>query len=467
MFYVILDATRQVDWFENFDIDNITTPVKPEILGQLLNEVGYDVNKTKYLVDGFTNGFSLNYCGPRVNIKKTARNLPFTVGDEIDLWNKVMKEVKLGRYAGPFKDPPFKNFVQSPIGLVPKDNGRDTRLIFHLSHPRDGTSINAQIPEDLCSVKYPDFQEAIELCINAGKSAHCSKSDMKSAFRQAPLKVEDFCLMLMKAKNPKDGVTYWFCDKCLPFGSSISCKIVQDISDGVSFIVQRKTGKENINYLDDFLFIALLKACCNSKLQTFLDVCELINLPISIEKTTWGDQIIVFLGLLIDNVHQVVCIPKEKIDRARNLIEIVLGSKKKKSTVINIQRLTGFLNFLCKCVVPGRTFTTRLYSLIPSYLKPHHHIKIPADIIQDLMMWKRFLDSPNVYCRPFLDFTDWTSDDIQMYSDASNSIKRGFGAYCQDDWMAHSWNECGDFLYKEEPGINYLELFAVTAAVMT
>ena len=33
--------------------------------------------------------------------------------------------------------------------------------------------------------------------------------------------------------------------------------------------------------------------------------------------------------------------------------------------------------------------------------------------------------------------------------------------------MAHGWIECGDFLEKETPSINYLELFAVTAAVMT
>ena len=47
-----------------------------------------------------------------------------------------MKEVKLGRYAGPFPTIPYEeDFIQSPIGLVPKDQGCDTRLIFHLSYP--------------------------------------------------------------------------------------------------------------------------------------------------------------------------------------------------------------------------------------------------------------------------------------------------------------------------------------------
>ena len=47
------------------------------------------------------------------------------------------------------KKPPFEHFIQSPISLVPKDNGAKTRLIFHLSHPRSGKyrSVNAGIPQ--------------------------------------------------------------------------------------------------------------------------------------------------------------------------------------------------------------------------------------------------------------------------------------------------------------------------------
>ena len=51
----------------------------------------------------------------------TAPNLKFRVGNPTILWNKVMKEVGLGRYAGPFKQIPFNNYIQSPIGLVEKD----------------------------------------------------------------------------------------------------------------------------------------------------------------------------------------------------------------------------------------------------------------------------------------------------------------------------------------------------------
>ena len=61
-----------------------------------------------------------------------------------------MKEVELGRFAGPYDEPPFEHFVQSPIGLVPKDKGLKTRLIFHLSYPKDGESVNSGIPKEFC-----------------------------------------------------------------------------------------------------------------------------------------------------------------------------------------------------------------------------------------------------------------------------------------------------------------------------
>ena len=113
----------EVLMYENFDLKNIITPIKAEVLELLLTETGYDKDKTKFLVQGFQQGFPLNYQGPTENIQKESHNLKLRIGDEVDLWNKVMKEVKLKRYAGSFKSPPFKNYIQSPIGLVPKDGG--------------------------------------------------------------------------------------------------------------------------------------------------------------------------------------------------------------------------------------------------------------------------------------------------------------------------------------------------------
>ena len=94
-----------------------------------------------------------------------SNNIPFTVGDKFQLWDKLMKEVQLGRVAGPFQweSLPFKNVIQSPIGLVPKAGGQ-TRLIFHLSYdfPNGNKSINYWTPDSICSVNYNDLDHAMK-----------------------------------------------------------------------------------------------------------------------------------------------------------------------------------------------------------------------------------------------------------------------------------------------------------------
>ena len=176
-------------YHENFDLENVISPVKVEVLQQLLRETNYNNKEIEFLVDGFTNGFDIGYRGD-MNVKRRSPNLKLRVGSQVVPWNKIMKEVGLGRYAGPFAEDaiPFKYYIQSPVGLVPKDGGRDTRLIFHLSFPRSGSSVNSETPREMTKVTYCDFADAIKLCLKAGKHCKLSKSDMKSAFRNLGIK---------------------------------------------------------------------------------------------------------------------------------------------------------------------------------------------------------------------------------------------------------------------------------------
>ena len=229
--------------YEHKDLDNIITPVDVEKFEQLLVEAKYDPKETQYLMDGFTNGFSLEYTGER-KVRKEAPNLKIRIGSHRELWNKVMLEVQKGRYAGPFEHPPFEHYIQSPIDLVPKDKGKKTRLIFHLSYPRSGKSVNSEIPKD------PAFDEAIRIGILAGKACHMGKSDMSSAFRHVPMKKSDWALLLMKATNPIDKKVYYFVDKYIPFGT-----IFQSFSNAVAHLVKYRTKKPLVNYLDHYFLL--------------------------------------------------------------------------------------------------------------------------------------------------------------------------------------------------------------------
>ena len=429
-------------------------------------------DKTEFLVNSFKNGFLLGYQGPKV-IQRYAPNLKLRVGNETVLWNKVMKEVRERRYAGPFKTPPFQNFIQSPIGLVPKDGGRDTRLIFHLSYPRNGNSVNSGTPQELCKVKYCEFDDAIRRCLEEGKGCKISRSDMKAAFRNLGMAKQFWPYLIMKAKNPDDGLWYYFVDKCLPFGASISCAHFQAFSNSIAHIVRYYTKRECINYLDDYLFAALIKAICDGQVKTFLDICKQINFPVSLEKTFWGTTRLTFLGLLIDTVLQCVCVPVEKIEKAKELISQI--RYRRTVTIHQLQKLCGFLNFVCRAVPPGRAFTRRLYAYTGlsngqaaqsniKKLLPHHHVSVNKEMKSDLDVWSVFLSHPTVYSRPFTDFSKTvTSVDIDMFSDASKNFKLGFGGYCQDQYFSGTWD---NFTRSVNPSIAYLELYAVTTAVL-
>ena len=99
-------------------MENLQTPVNVEVLDKLLEISNFDKNKRLFLTKGFREGFDLGYKGEE-NVKMTARNLKLNIGSQEELWSKVLKEVELGRYAGPFKEIPFDAYIQSPIGLVP------------------------------------------------------------------------------------------------------------------------------------------------------------------------------------------------------------------------------------------------------------------------------------------------------------------------------------------------------------
>ena len=57
---------------------------------------------------------------------------------------KLSKELKLGRIAGPFSEKPLSSLRLSPLGLIPKKAPGEFRLIHHLSFPY-GTSVNSHI----------------------------------------------------------------------------------------------------------------------------------------------------------------------------------------------------------------------------------------------------------------------------------------------------------------------------------
>ena len=123
-----------------------------------------------------------------------------------------------------------------------------------------------------------------------------------------------------------------------------------------------------------------------------------------------------------------------------------------------------FLNFLCRAIVPGRAFTRYLYAhTAGAKLKPHHHVKVTGEMKADLQVWLQFLQCPEVFSQPFIDYLPVTVQDLDWTSDASRNFNLGFGGICGNSWFIGRWD---DYVAEVEPSIEYLELFAITVAIL-
>ena len=150
-----------------------------------------------------------------------------------------------------------------------------------------------------------------------------------------------------------------------------------------------------------------------------------------------------------------------------------------------LQELCGYLNFLGKAIFSGRSFTRRMYAKYSHCvntnkgkslgkfqhkvfaLKPHHHIQLDGEFKVDCRVWLQFLQGrvTDIVNRPMIDILgpSLTSVDVGFYSDASGKI--GYGCILQDRWCRGDWDP--NFIKNEEPSIEYLELFALTAGIFT
>ena len=134
--------------------------------------------------------------------------------------------------------------------------------------------------------------------------------------------------------------------------------------------------------------------------RPFWTHCDHLGIPVSLEKTEWASELVVFLGILLDGRNLILAVPEEKKQIAINLLKDLVG--RRKTTVKDLQKLCGYLNFLCRAIQPGRTFTRRMYSkfsqvihfsgITPrnSYeykLKQHHHVNLDSEFKLDCRVW--------------------------------------------------------------------------------
>ena len=425
--------------------DGITSPVNNSNLEKLL--VAHpDKELVQYVNNGFLYGFDLFYCG---DITETApNNLRSAVEHETEVTKSIQKELERGHTSGPFTISPFAVTHCSPLGAVEKSDST-ARLILDLSQPR-GSSVNECIMDEYCSVKYTSFDDAVRMVKQQGPGAYMAKVDIRHAFRLCPVRVSDWPLLCYAWKGK------YYVDTRLPFGGRSSPAIFNTFADTLNWILKHHGQIEFVvHYLDDFLICAPEKETCTSWLCSFQDIMNFLDIPIAHDKTIPPTPILVFLGIEIDTVAQVLRLPEVKLNDL--MLELDKWSVKKKCTKRELLSLIGVLSFATKVVKAGRTFLRRLIDLSTVVSRLGHHISLNKQARADICWWREFL--PNWNGVELFQDDVTSSFDLSLFTDASDI---GMGGVLGDDWFSAKWptkfsSSCCS--------TNFQEIFAIYTAV--
>ena len=178
-------------------------------------------------------------------------------------------------------------------------------MIHDFSRPDGGLNEYCQNT----SVRYSTLDSALKM-VNVG--AFLAKVDLSEAYRSVP--INPLCYKLTGLHWTFEGhssTTFLF-DARLPFGSAMSCRIFQSLSDAVVRIMARK-GFCVCSYIDDFMIIADSKFECESGLACLVEVLETLGFLINWDKVALPSQIMTFLGIEINCISRTVALPEEKV----------------------------------------------------------------------------------------------------------------------------------------------------------
>lgn len=426
----------------------MVTPLRVERFAHYL-EQHPNQEFVSYVMDGITNGFRVGF-DPLSKLKSAkSNNRSATInGSVIDEY--LANEVYLGRVAGPFEKPPIEELHISSFGVLPKRNQPNKwRLIVDLSSP-DRFSVNDGIDPSKFTLQYVQLDQILKMVGKLGKGALMAKFDVQSAYRNVPVHPSDRYLLGLKWRDS------YFVDLVLPFGLRSAPFIFDSVASAIEWILSFHFGLSAIeHYLDDFILAGPPQSrLCERQYITAQQVCQELGVPLHDDKCEGPSTKMVILGIEIDSVRQVACLPLNKLVPLQQLIHS--WQKKRWCNRKQLESLIGHLHHAAKVVWSGRTFIRRMLDLLCCFRSPAHPIRLNQEFRLDLMWWHTFLGPWNGVS--FWFFPGMSSEpSLEVCSDASGAI--GYGAIFKGKWFNGFWDPL-----QFNQSIAYKELFPIVLA---
>lgn len=369
------------------------------------------------------NGAKVGYCGPKQLV--FSKNLRSATSDRTTLQQSIQADLATHR-SRLVNRTDLEYFFSSPLGLVPKgDDGKTFRRIHHLSFepkhqgpgprvalapstsaapstsPTPALSVNGGIPPSWGSLDYATFDEIIATVSAMGAGTYIIKRDWASAFRHIPVHPDDQWLLGYQWMGQH------FQELFLPFGLRTAPLIFNFFAEALHWILESRCNElpeahrpTIFHYLDDTIFIfppAAPKSTIEWVICMYTEVTDALGIQRNDKKDVEGTAAEV-LGIVVDTLAMELRLSPTKLRKTRrllascfSLLDSTVSTSDPSIPLVDLQELTGFLNFCSKAVPLGRTFLRRLWQAQTGH--PSLRIPISPPMIADLHWWASFLNS--------------------------------------------------------------------------
>ena len=288
---------------------------------------------------------------------------------------------------GPFPPSWKRRLHINRLGLIPKGHRTGKfRLITDLSFPRGRSGIDPA----LTSLSYITVDRIAEVVQHLGRGSLLAKMDIESTYRLIPVHPQDCILQAVEWEEI-------YVDPILPFGLRSAPKMFNTVADALNWGLQQAGIRFIQHYLDDFIIRAPPHSDeCQRAVQTLDKVCAQLGVPMAPHKQDCPTTRLIFLDIQIDTVSGELCLPEEKLQRLRTLLQ-EWGSRKTCRRK-QLESLIGLLSHAYKVVRSGRSFLRRLLGLLHatgSRLKGNSILRLNKECRANIAWWEKFVDRCN------------------------------------------------------------------------
>jgi hypothetical protein len=305
------------------------------------------------------------------------------VTDTIAVW------VKKGFAAGPFAEPPVKNFRVNTLMAIKQ--GEKVRPVLNLSIPKDCSFNSAVHEEKLEKVYMTSVKKFSQTLVEAGQDAKMWKFDLVDAYKNVPAKVEDFRIQGFSWLNK------YFVETKQIFGAKTAVCNFDILGNTILSLAKCDSdipSKYVFRTLDDVPIISPKgKKWGEDFARKYVDICNNIGMNVTVsckkfEKAFMDSKVGKVLGVFFDTESMTWCLPFEKTEKTLTAISDVLGQDDLE--LKQFQQLMGRLNHVSQFSRFLRGFKFNLNRILGK-LQTGETVKLTQEAREDLFIFANFL----------------------------------------------------------------------------